>query len=110
MPYWHSLARLMTTNLMDDPSSSASAIRRATMATYLIESPHTAEECLRAMDEVLAQGSDVLARYNWGCGAGVHSGWVTVEAATEVDARRTVPTFVRSKAHVVQVGRYTPEQ
>jgi hypothetical protein len=80
------------------------------MAKYLIESPHTAEECLRAMDEVLAQGPDVLSRYIWGCGAGVHIGWVTVEATTETDARRTVPSFFRGAARTVQVGTYTPEQ
>ncbi len=80
------------------------------MPMYLIESPHAAEECLRAKDEVLAQGPDVLASYVWGCGAGVHAGWVTVEAATETDARRTVPSFVRSKAYVVRIDRYTPEQ
>ena len=50
------------------------------MATYLIESPHAAEECLRALDEILAQGPDILSLYAWGGAAGIHIGWVTVEA------------------------------
>ena len=80
------------------------------MATYLIESPHSEEECLRALDEVMAQGQDMLAKYEWGCGAGIHTGWITVEAASESDASRMVPGFVRSKAQIVQTNKFTPEQ
>jgi hypothetical protein len=80
------------------------------MARYLIESPHTAEECLRALDEVLAQGPELLAKYDFGCGANVHTGWAIVEAASESAARNTIPGFLRSKARVVEVGKFTPEQ
>jgi len=30
------------------------------MSKYLIESRHTPEECLRALDEILAQGADQI--------------------------------------------------
>ena len=80
------------------------------MAKYLIESPHTSEECLRSLDEVLAQGPGQLARYDWGCAAGDHTGWVTVEADTESAARSTVPGFLRGKARIVGLNKFTSEQ
>lgn len=80
------------------------------MARYLIESPHTKEECLRALDEVLAKGPDVLARYDFGCMAGDHTGWATVEAQSDAAAGEFVPGFLRGKARIVMVGKYTPEQ
>jgi hypothetical protein len=80
------------------------------MAQYLIESPHTKEECLRALDETLAKGPEVLDRFEYGCSAGDHRGWATVEAKTESQARELVPSFLRAKARVVPVSKYTPEQ
>ena len=80
------------------------------MARYLIQSPHTPEECLQALDENLAQGPDALARYDWGCMAGDHTGYAIVEAASEAAARSTVPPRVRGKARVVELAKFTPEQ
>jgi hypothetical protein len=80
------------------------------MPQYLIESPHTKEECLKALDETLAKGPEVLNRFEYGCMAGDHRGWATVEAPSESQARDYVPSFLRSKARVVAVGRFTPEQ
>ena len=46
------------------------------MTKYLVESPHTAEECLKALDDLLAMGADVLEKYDFGGMADVHTGWV----------------------------------
>lgn len=80
------------------------------MAKYMIESPHTPEECSKALEETLAKGSDFLAKFDWGCMSGVHTGWAVVEAANESAARNMVPSFVRSKARVVKVDKFTPQQ
>lgn len=80
------------------------------MAKYLIESPHTEEECLQALDETLAKGSDLLAKFDWGCMASEHTGWAVVEAGSESAARNMLPAFVRSKARVVKVTKFTAEQ
>jgi hypothetical protein len=78
--------------------------------TYLIESPHTKEECLQALDDVLARGPEFLARFDWGCMSGDHTGWAVVEAGSETAARTMVPALVRGKARIVEVGKFTPEQ
>ena len=80
------------------------------MARFMIESPHTPQECMRAQDEELAMGSDVLAKFDWGCSAGEHKAWAVVETDSESSARNMVPETVRSKAHVVEVSKLTPEQ
>ena len=80
------------------------------MEKFHVESPHTQEECLRALDELLAKGSDVLARYEWGCMAGDHTGYATLEAGSEEEIRKTIPSFLAGKARVVKLNKFTPEQ
>lgn len=80
------------------------------MAKYLIESPHTKEECLPALDDTLALGSGVLAQYQFGCMHGDHTGWAIVEAGSKEEARRMVPAIVRAKARIVELTSFTPEQ
>lgn len=80
------------------------------MDKYFIESKHTPEECLRALDEILAKGSDHLARVEWGCMAGDHTGYSIVEARSEADALEGVPAFLRGKARAVKLNKFTPEQ
>lgn len=80
------------------------------MARYLVESPHTSEECLRTLDEVEAMGEDKLAQYDWGCEAGTHVGWINVEAESEAEALRAVPESIRGRAKAVELNKYTSEQ
>jgi len=80
------------------------------MGRYFVESPHTAQECLRALDEILSKGPEILEKYEWGCMAGDHTGYAIVEAPSESDARETIPAFLRGKARVVKMNRFTPEQ
>ena len=77
--------------------------------TYLIEAPHSPDECAQAMDEALARGPRFLAQFDWGCVEGEHTGWATVEADNESEARGMVPAVAQSKARVVRVGKATPD-
>ena len=76
---------------------------------YMIETPHTPEECLRALDEQLAKGPDILKKFYYGCKAGDHTGYAIVEAKSDMDARKLVPGFLINKARIVEVGLFTPE-
>jgi hypothetical protein len=75
-----------------------------------VESPHTAEEYLEALDETLALGSDILDQYYFGCQVDVHVGWAIVDAESEAEALGNVPASLRDKARAVQVEKFTPEQ
>ncbi|MDP2269891.1 MAG: hypothetical protein Q8N23_18840 [Archangium sp.] len=80
------------------------------MSDFMIESPHTKEECLHALDETLAAGPGVLAKYEFGCTKGDHTGYALVSVETEREARLMVPEFLREKAKVIEVAPYTPEE
>ncbi len=80
------------------------------MARYLIESQHTAEECMQVMDAILIMGIDFLDKFDFGCRDGIHAGWAIVEADSESAARKMVPAFVRSKARIFKVSKFTPQQ
>ena len=77
---------------------------------YLVISPHTYEECMSVMDEVVALGSDILPRYDWGCMSGDHTAYIKVQANSEAEALKVVPISVRAKARAVKLAKLTPEQ
>jgi len=79
------------------------------MARYIIESPHTKEECLRALDEELEKGKDVLGKFEFGCKAGDHTAYAIVDADSKNDALNLIPAFLQDKARVVEVYKITPE-
>jgi len=74
------------------------------MDRYLIETPHTDENCQRLINEIQALG--FLHNFEWGCDSGVHCGWAIIEAESEAQARLAVPPLVRSQARVVKLNKY----
>ncbi len=76
----------------------------------MVEAPHTEEGCLSALDGFLDIGSDFLAKFDFGCMAGEHTGWAVLEAASESAARNMLPAGERIRARVVKVSKFTPEQ
>ena len=82
------------------------------MASYQLESPHKDADCLRALDEISAgtRGPELLKKMQFGCMAGVHTGWAVVDADSEAAAKDLLPSFLRSSAKAVKVGQFTPEQ
>jgi hypothetical protein len=84
--------------------------RAVEKSMYLVTSPHTPEECLKALDEVSAMGPKTLAKYHWGCLAGDHTGYAMIDAASEEDALKTVPAEIRSKAKAEKVTTFTVAQ
>lgn len=80
------------------------------MLRYIVESPHTKEECLRALDEILAKSSETLNKFEWGCAEGIHTGYALIEAENEAKVRGMLPSFLSEKARVINVAKFTPEQ
>lgn len=77
------------------------------MDRYLIETPHTTQDCKMLVQQLYAMG--YLNQFDWGCLDGVHSGWAIIEAESEAQARLTVPSLVRSKARVVKLYKFSVE-
>ncbi len=80
------------------------------MAHYMLQTTHSEAECLKALDEVAEQNPKLLDICWMGCGEGDHTGWATVEAKSEADARGMLPPTLRRDSKIVKVDKYTKEQ
>jgi len=74
------------------------------MNRYLIETPHTKQNCRTLVHLVNAAG--YLNHFDWGCIDGVHCGWAIIEAENESQARLAVPPLVRSEARVAKIVKF----
>ncbi|MBI2022811.1 hypothetical protein HYS97_03115 [Candidatus Daviesbacteria bacterium] len=79
------------------------------MAKYLIESPHTNQGCLEALDEMLLNEPKILTKFSWGCNLGHHTGWALIDAKNESTVRKLLPTSLRSQARIFKVDAFTPK-
>ena len=80
------------------------------MMNFMIELPHTADQCMHALDEMEESGRDLLDNTFWGCMAGNHTGWAMVEAMNESDVWNMVPPAVRDDVNIIEVSKFTSEQ
>ena len=78
--------------------------------TYLIMSPHTKETCLKDLDAVMTETPQLLDRFEWGCMAGDHTGYLIVEAKSEEAARDMLPMSLRKDAKVIPLNKFTADQ
>lgn len=78
------------------------------MPSYMIISPHTAEECTRVIRDTLATG--YLTHFEWGCKDDEHTGWAIIEAENKPEVLLAVPPSVRHKARAIQLTKFTPGQ
>jgi hypothetical protein len=77
---------------------------------YLIVSPHTPEECLKTLDSYVGKDQKTLAKMDWGCMAGDHTGYLKVSAESEQAALAFLPEAQRASAKVVPLNKFTPDQ
>ncbi len=78
------------------------------MATYLITTRHEPEQCLRALDEELAKGPDILNKFVYGCKDGDHTGYAIVDVESKDKALSLVPEFLQDSACISRVDKYGP--
>jgi hypothetical protein len=79
-------------------------------SSYLVMVPHTAEECLKALDAMSSDSPKMLAKMSFGCMSGDHTGYAIVNAESEEAVKDMIPAAQRDKAKIVKVSKFTPEQ
>ena len=77
------------------------------MDRYLVILPHTAGDCIKALKQIESIGS--ITHFDWACKDGEHTGYVILEATNKAEAIMVVPTIQRSKARVVKLTKFSPE-
>jgi hypothetical protein len=83
------------------------------MARFLIQSTHTPEQCLAALDELVAMGPGQIDKWDLACAVGDHSNHVCytiLEAPDANAARGMVPSSTRASAQITEVGKVTEAQ
>ena len=84
------------------------------MPTYLIETPHTEEECASGAEEwlrsELPRKAELFDKTYFGCEAGVHDAWTIADFENEDEAWKYVSQAERAKARVVPVNAYSFEE
>jgi hypothetical protein len=83
---------------------------KGALTKYLVESPHSAEGCLKALDEISAMGPKALDKWEFGCAAGEHVGWAIVTATDEQAALALAPASIRDQARVHKLNKFTLAQ
>ena len=84
--------------------------RASASERYLIETTHTPAECLAALDTMAEQDKKLLAKTDWGCLSGDHTGYIVVDADSEQAARALLPEKMRANAKVIKVTKFTPKE
>ncbi len=80
------------------------------VSRFIIITPHTAEQCLKSLDDYAANNPALLKETDWGCMVGDHTGYVVVKAADETAARNLLPADERKAARIIQLNKFTVEQ
>jgi hypothetical protein len=81
------------------------------MPQYMVQLTHSDEHdaCVRALEMIERYGSHLMTHINWGCRAGVHSGWMILEFANREEALQIVPPQFREEARVIEVNQFSRE-
>jgi len=74
------------------------------MNRFIIESPHLAKDCDRAVKDIHAAG--YLHQFEWGCDDNDHTGWAIVEAENADEVKQMIPWYLREKARIVKLVKY----
>jgi hypothetical protein len=99
----------MFSMVMLDATNSGNRKESLPMARFLITLPHTPEDCVPELDSIFGHSKELLHRFDWGCRAGEHVGWVVLEAADERTARTLLPANLRSRGSAHQLNKFSEE-
>ena len=77
---------------------------------YLVKFTHTKESCLAALDKISKDNSKLLAKIDWGCMSGDHTGYMIVNGKDEKSVMAMIPESIRDQVKVEKVDKFTKEQ
>lgn len=79
-------------------------------SVYFVQAPHTPEQCLANLTDTKAKGDAFLAKFEFGCMSGDHTGYAFLEGKSVDDVRQMLPKDIQANAKIVKVDKFTPEQ
>jgi hypothetical protein len=103
----HFTPRLLLATLFLVAFTAAFALAKETR--FLVVAHHTQEECLKTLDGVKDKSAKLLSSFDWGCMAGDHTGYATIEAKDEAAVKAMLPADMQN-AKIVKLNKFTAEQ
>ena len=83
------------------------------MQRYLIQVTHSDDHkaCVLALAATERNGGHFATNIDWGCKAGVHSGWLIVELDNRTRAMQMIPSeFREDEVRIVELNKFTREE
>lgn len=77
---------------------------------YFVQSPHSQEQCMKAMDEMKAHGDQYLSKFYFGCMSGDHTAYAVLDAPSEDAARKMLPQDLQQNAKITKVDKFSSAQ
>jgi hypothetical protein len=77
---------------------------------YMVQVPHTKEECLSALDEFKEKGANYLSKWEFGCGDNDHTGYAMLFGKDANDVKSKLPKSAQAKAKIAKVSKFTVKQ
>jgi hypothetical protein len=104
------VARLVLVTLFIVAVSAAGESPKDAKGTrFFVRVSHTPEECLKTLDEVSAKSKELLAKFDWGCMAGDHTGYAILEGKDEMAVKQMLPADMQN-AKIQKLNKFTAEQ
>ena len=82
----------------------------AKSSLYLVQVPHTKEQCMNIMNEIKGKGDMFLSKFEFGCMSGDHTAYAFLEGNSEDNVRQMLPEDARKDAKIEKVEKYTAAQ
>jgi hypothetical protein len=75
------------------------------ISRYLVQIPHTKEQCGTIMNEMREKGAPMMMRFDWTCEAGVHNGYAVMPGQSEDAVRKQLPEGVQKMAKIIKTEK-----
>jgi hypothetical protein len=82
----------------------------APTSKYLVQIPHIPEQCVNTLTEVKDKGDAFLAKFQFGCMCGDHTGYAFLDGKSESDVRQMLPKELQASAKIEKVDMFTAAQ
>ena len=77
---------------------------------YMVQVPHTKEQCEKIQNEIKEKGPSVMMRFEWGCASGEHIGFARMAGPTADAVKAQLPEGVQKIAKITKVDRPSNNQ
>ena len=91
-------------------SQTASTGSAAKPSVYLVQIPHTSDQCVKTLTDLKGKGDAFLTKFEFGCMSGDHTGYAFLSGKSEDDVRMMLPKDVQASAKIEKVDKFTADQ